>query len=81
VIQGPALIERFFAGLFANGLTAHTLDLIALHGDSSTIVAAANWTVQGAAPDGSAATFDGVATHLFERQPGGGLRLKLHTFN
>jgi uncharacterized protein (TIGR02246 family) len=81
VVEGPAGVEQFFAGLFANGLAGHTLDLITVHGDTSTIVAAAKWSVNGKNPDGSAAKFGGVATHVFEKQPDGSLKLKLHTFN
>lgn len=81
VIQGPAGIEQFFVGLFANGLTGHSLGLVTLHGDTSTIVAAARWSVKGKNADGSAATFGGVATHVFEKQADGSLKLKLHTFN
>ncbi|MFL5334735.1 MAG: YybH family protein [Geminicoccaceae bacterium] len=81
VIEGPAGIEDFFAGLFANGVTGHRLELITVHGDTNTVIGAANWSVSGKNADGSDATSSGVATHVFEKQPDGSLKLKLHTFN
>lgn len=81
VIEGPAGVAEFFGSLLANGVTGHRLELIAVHGDGSMIVGAARWSAGGKNADGSAATFGGLATHLFERQPDGSLRLKLHTFN
>jgi hypothetical protein len=38
--------------------------------------AAAKWSAKAGDKD-----IGGVATHIFERQPGGALKLKLHTFN
>ena len=81
VIEGPAEIERFFAGLFAGGLTQHRFALITTHADGRTLVAAAKWTVQGPDSDGKPATFNGIATHVFVKQPDGSLKLRLHTFN
>jgi uncharacterized protein (TIGR02246 family) len=81
VIEGPDGVEKFFAGLFANGLTGHTLDLLTAHGDGGTVVGAAKWSAQGKGEDGAPATFSGVATHVFVKQPDGSLKLRLHTFN
>jgi uncharacterized protein (TIGR02246 family) len=81
VIEGPAGVERFFAGLFANGLTGHTLDLLTVHGDGGTVVGAAKWSARGKGDDGAPATFAGVATHVFVKRPDGSLKLRLHTFN
>ena len=81
VIEGPAAIERFFAGLFADGFTGHKFELITTHADVSMVASAAKWTVHGKDADGNAATFDGIATHVFLSQPDGSLRLRLHTFN
>jgi uncharacterized protein (TIGR02246 family) len=81
VILGPAGIERFFEGIFADGLTGHRFELITTHADGATLVAAARWTVRGRDAEGAAANFDGIATHVFVRQPDGTLKLRLHTFN
>jgi uncharacterized protein (TIGR02246 family) len=81
VIEGPEGIERFFAGLFANGLTGHRLDLITTHGDIDTLVGAARWQAKGKNADGTDASFAGIATHVFQTQPDGSLKLRLHTFN
>ena len=45
------------------------------------IVAAAKWSAQGKDASGAPASFGGVATHVFEKQADGTLKLKLHTFN
>jgi uncharacterized protein (TIGR02246 family) len=81
VIQGPDGIEKFFSGLFAGGVTDHTLDLIRTMGDDKLVIAAAKWSAAGKDASGKATRFGGVATHVFERQPDGSLKLKLHTFN
>jgi ketosteroid isomerase-like protein len=84
VIKGPAGVETFFAGLFSNGVTGHKLELIEVDvegDDDEVVVAAAKWSADGKDANGAPATFGGVATHLFEKQDDGSLKLKLHTFN
>ncbi len=78
VVKGPAGVEKFFAGLFANGVTAHKLELIEVVASSTdTVVGAAKWSVK--LKDGSAG--GGIATHAFQKQSDGSLKLKLHAFN
>jgi uncharacterized protein (TIGR02246 family) len=81
IIKGPAGIEKFFAGFFANGVTGHKLELIEAKGDGGLVVAAAKWSAAGKDANGAPATFSGLATHVFARQADGSLKLKLHTFN
>lgn len=83
VMNGPAGVEKFFGGLFANGVTGHKLEVIDVIGgdDDKIVIAAAKWSAQGKDASGSPTTFGGVATHVFERQPDGSLKLKLQTFN
>lgn len=76
VLRGPAAVEKFFAGLFAAGVTGHKLELIEAQGTPDLVVAAAKWSARG--KDGP---IGGVATHEFSRQADGNLKLKLHTFN
>jgi ketosteroid isomerase-like protein len=42
---------------------------------------AAKWSASGKNDKGEPATFSGIATRVFEKQPDGSLKLKLHTFN
>jgi uncharacterized protein (TIGR02246 family) len=83
VLEGPAGVEKFFGGLFANGVTGHGLELIEVEGeeDDDLVVAAAKWSAKGKDANDADAAFGGVATHVFERQDDGGLKLRLHTFN
>jgi uncharacterized protein (TIGR02246 family) len=81
VIKGPAGVEKFFAGLFANGVTGHKLELIEAEGDGGLVAAAGKWSASGKDANGAPATFGGIATHVFAKQPDGSLKLKLHTFN
>jgi ketosteroid isomerase-like protein len=81
VASGPAAIEKFFGGLHANGVTGHKLELIDAGGDGKIVFGTANWSAQGKDKDGKPATFKGIATHVFERQPDNSLKLRLHTFN
>ncbi len=76
VLKGPAAVEKFFAGLFAAGVTGHKLELIEAHGAPDLVVAAAKWSAQG-----KTGPVGGVATHEFIRQAAGNLRLRLHIFN
>jgi uncharacterized protein (TIGR02246 family) len=81
VIEGPAGVENFFSGLFANGLTGHKLEMIKVVGAGDILVGSAKWSAQGKDASGKAATFGGVATHVFEKQADGNYKLKIHTFN
>ena len=76
VHTGPADVEKFFAGLFSNGVKSHKLEPITIGGTDTQPFAAAKWSAKAGDKD-----IGGVATHIFERQPGGSLKLKLHTFN
>jgi len=81
IIKGPAGVEKFFVDIFANGVTAHKLELIETVGDAGLIAAAGKWSAAGKDANGAPAAFGGLATHVFARQSGGSLKLKLHTFN
>jgi uncharacterized protein (TIGR02246 family) len=81
VIKGRAGVETYFAGLIANGLTGHELELIQVDPGSDMVVGAAKWSVKGKDANGAAATFGGVTTHVFAKAPDGSLQLALHTFN
>jgi ketosteroid isomerase-like protein len=83
VASGPAAIEKFFAGLHANGVTDHKLEMIDAGGDDKVVYGTANWSAKGKDKDkdGKPATFGGFATHVFERQADNSLKLRLHTFN
>ena len=81
VMEGPAGVEEFFGGLFEAGISNHELELIEAGGDGSLVYATANWSAQSTGQDGTTSEIGGIATHLFERQDDGSLKLKLHTFN
>lgn len=81
VIQSPGGVEKFFSNLFASGVTDHTLDLIRTTQNDKIVIAVARWSAAGKDSSGKATRFSGLATHLFERQSDGALKLKLHTFN
>lgn len=81
VIKGPEGVEKFFGGLFEMGVTDHNLELIEARADGDVVIAAARWTAAGKDASGADQPWGGVATHVFARQPDGGLKLLLHTFN
>ena len=81
VASGPTAIEKFFAGLHANGVTDHKLQVIDAGGDDKVVYGTANWSAKGKDKEGKPATFGGTATHVFERQADNSLKLRLHTFN
>ena len=81
VISGPEEIENFFAGLFSGGFTDHKLTIIDAGGDEKVVYSTAKWSAEGKGPDGSRQSAGGIATHVFERQADGSLKLRLHTFN
>jgi uncharacterized protein (TIGR02246 family) len=81
VINGPAGVEKFFAGLFGMGVTGHKLELVDVRADGNVVVAAAKWSATGKDKDGADQPWGGIATHVFAKQPDGSLKLQLHTFN
>ena len=81
VITGPAGVEKFFTGLLAGGATAHKLDMIEANGDGNLVFGAAKWSATGKDANGADQPWGGLATHIFERQTDGNLKIKLHTFN
>lgn len=81
VIKGPKGIEEFFGGLFGMGVTGHKLELIEAEGDDDLLVGTAKWSANGKDAQGADQPWAGVATHVFERQEDGSLKLRVHTFN
>jgi ketosteroid isomerase-like protein len=81
VISGPAAIENFFAGLFSRGFTDPNLTIIDTGGDDKVVSSTAHWSATGKGADGAPQTAAGLATHIFEPQVDGSLKLRLHTFN
>jgi uncharacterized protein (TIGR02246 family) len=81
VIRGPSGVETFFSGLFGGGASGHKLELIEAHGDGSLAYGAAKWSATGKDAEGKDQPWGGVATHVFQRQPDGSLKILLHTFN
>ncbi|GIK98208.1 MAG: hypothetical protein BroJett029_24170 [Alphaproteobacteria bacterium] len=81
VIEGPAGVEQFFSGVLGSGATGHKLELIEAHGDGNLLFAAARWSAMGKDANGADQPWAGLATHVFERQSDGNLKIKLHTFN
>ena len=84
IIEGPAEVEKFFAGLFASGVTGHRLALVRTtnsDGGGNLVVAAARWSAIAKNVGGGDNALGGIATHVFERRSDGRLKLKLHTFN
>jgi uncharacterized protein (TIGR02246 family) len=81
VIEGPAGVEAFFAELFKGGATAHKLELVKAQGDDTLLFGAAKWSAMGKDSNGADQPWGGIATHVFERQSDGSLKIKLHTFN
>lgn len=81
VIEGPAGVEKFFSGIFGTGATDHRLEAIRVDGDEKLIYGAAKWSAKGKDAQGKDQPWGGIATHVFERQADGSLKIKLHTFN
>jgi ketosteroid isomerase-like protein len=81
VIKGPAGVEKFFSGIFAGGATGHRLEVIEARGSGTLLFGAAKWSAKGKDASGKDEPWGGLATHIFERQNDGSLKIKLHTFN
>ena len=81
IIEGPAGVEKFFAGLFAGGVQNHKLEVIEADGDGKLVYGAAKWSALGKNDQGQPAIFSGIATHIFKEQADSSLKLQLHTFN
>ncbi|WP_280151846.1 DUF4440 domain-containing protein [Piscinibacter sp. XHJ-5] len=81
VATGPAAIEKFFAGVIGSGVSNHRLQVLEAGSSGQLVYAAARWSAEAKGSDGTVKSVGGLATHVFERGPGGQLKLKLHTFN
>jgi uncharacterized protein (TIGR02246 family) len=81
VIEGPKAVGEFFSGLFKGGVTGHKLKMIEANGNGNIVYAAAKWSAKGKDDKGKAKELSGLATHVFEKQSDGSLKLKLQTFN
>jgi ketosteroid isomerase-like protein len=77
VIDGPAEIRKFFASLFDSGVSGHKLELIEAGGDAGFAYGCAKWSARTK----DAKEVGGIATHIFDRQSDGVIKLKVHTFN
>ena len=80
VANGPAEIEKFFAGVIGSGVSNHRLELLDSGSNGPLIWAAARWSAEAKNPDGSMKKVGGLATHVFERE-GKQLKLRMHSFN
>lgn len=81
VIKGPDGVEKFFGALFDMGVTGHKLEVIEVQEDGNLLVGTAKWSAKGKDAKGADQPWAGVATHVFEKQADGSLKLKVHTFN
>jgi ketosteroid isomerase-like protein len=80
VANGPAEIEKFFAGVISSGVSNHHLELLDSGSNGPLIWAAARWSAEAKNTDGSVKKVGGLATHVFERE-GKQLKLRMHSFN
>jgi len=81
VIRGPEGVEKFFAGIIGMGAKNHKLELIEASGDGNIVVGTAKWSAAGKDSAGADQPWGGVATHVFQKQPDGSLKLRVFTFN
>nr|WP_292310323.1 DUF4440 domain-containing protein [Mesorhizobium sp.] len=81
VIKGPAGVEKFLQGIIGMGTKDHKFEMIEAREEGSIVYAAAKWSATGKDSEGKDQTWGGVATHVFERQSDGSLKVKLNTFN
>jgi uncharacterized protein (TIGR02246 family) len=81
VISSAADIEKFFAGMFTNRVTNHTLQPIKIIEVGDTTIVASKWSASGQDDKGNKTTFGGVATHVLQKQPDNSYKVRLHTFN
>lgn len=63
------------------GVTGHKLELIEAESDGNLLFGTAKWSASGKDDKGADQPWGGIATHIFEKQPDGNLKLRVHTFN
>lgn len=81
VITGPEAIAGFFAPIFEMGATGHKLEMIEAFDNGGAVIGTAKWSAMGKDAAGADQPWGGLSTTVFERQPDGSLKLKVHTFN
>jgi ketosteroid isomerase-like protein len=75
--EGTGRDQKFFDGLLKGGVKSDALKLVEVGGTDKTVYGTANWS----ATDKDGKQIGGLATHIFERQNDGALKLKAHIFN
>lgn len=81
VITGPGGVEKFFGAILGMGASDHKLELIEAQADGNLLVGTAKWSADGKDAKGADQAWAGLATHVFEKQADGSLKLMVHTFN
>ena len=79
VLSGPAEIEEYFAGLFANGVAGHALRVMRSAATASSSTAPRTGWRRPRGRTGLPRRSAAPPLHIFERQGDGRLKLKLHT--
>jgi ketosteroid isomerase-like protein len=74
-------VEKFFAGIFGMGVKGHKLELIDASGDGDVLFGTAKWAADGKDQTGKDQPWGGLATHIFQKQADGSLKLRVHIFN
>ena len=81
LVKGPAEIEKSFSGVIGSAVSGHALDPIRVVESRDLTVVASKWSANGKDDKGNAASFGGIATHVFRKQADGSYKLLMHTFN
>jgi ketosteroid isomerase-like protein len=63
------------------GTKNHKLDLIEVTGDDDLVIGSAKWSVGAKDQSGKDVVYSGVTIQVFQKQPDGSYKMRLHTFN
>lgn len=80
-VKSGTQIEQFFSGLLGNRVTGHTLEPIKIIDAGDTLIVASKWSAKGRDDKGNPTALGGIATHVLQKESGGSMKVKLHTFN
>jgi uncharacterized protein (TIGR02246 family) len=81
VTGGPEAIAQFWEGIMKLGVKEHTFTIVSAHSDGKFAYQNARWTANLVKATGEKTPLSGNNVRVFERQPDGSWRTKVHIHN
>ena len=80
-IQGPQAIAEWWGSRYKAGAREHTFDLLETRDDGKLAYQSAQWTAVFVKESGERTPYTGNSLRVFEKQPDGQWKIKVHIYN